>query len=165
MLALFLLAGPLSLQAGTVVTYVFTGQCSDCYEGQGNATATLSLQNYTPGDVIAPGNLVSFTYDGTDMHSAFTITATDALDVNNFGIGGSIPATLPAFAYFNISYSGAGYEQFYSWDDGHWVVGAADYGTNGTWIGGKDTVPEPGGLFLMTAGLAAIGLRRWKFRA
>jgi hypothetical protein len=54
MLALFVLASPVSLQAITVkgpvfTDFTFSGLCTDC---SGSATATLRLQDYFQGDPI-----------------------------------------------------------------------------------------------------------------
>jgi hypothetical protein len=160
MLALLVLTGPASLRAMIIVTdestFTFSGLCTDC---QGNATATLVLQNYVQDNAIEEYNLISFHYDGTNLHDPFTITAGDEFDIE-----GVIPASLTAPAFFHISSSSSGErEEFYSLGNGNWRVGAlnpADYGTNGLW----NSVPEPGAFLLVVLGMAVMGVRRWQVR-
>jgi hypothetical protein len=165
MLALFVLANPVSLQAiavkGPVFTdFTFSGLCTDC---SGSATATLRLQDYFQGDPIYDYNLVSFHYDGTNLLSAFTITQSGT----GFSIGGMIPTSLAAWADFNISAPGG--IQFSSDKNGVWAaagpsVAPDDYGTAGLWNGETEAVPEPGAFLLVAGGIAVIGVRRWTVR-
>jgi hypothetical protein len=166
MLVLLVASCPLMLQATAVdsSTFYFSGACLDC---DGTATATLVLQNYTPGNIILHDNFLSFTYDGTDLMPAWFIDAG-----TNFLIGDEvpnispsmIPASLPAFANFHIEAVGSVW--FDSNVDGVWRAGdrslEEDFGRNGLWGANPQggDVPEPGGFLLMGAGLLALGLRR-----
>ena len=169
LLALALALSSVSLQAGTVtdITFTFTGVCGDCVGpgSNGQATATLVLTDYIQGQQIQAGNLVSFTYDGSDMIQPFTISADDF----QYGgyIQGIIPTGLPAYANFAI---GSPYgPTFESNDSGSWrVMVASDIGASGLWGGGSPTtggaVPEPGAFLLTAGGIAAIVARRWRVR-
>jgi hypothetical protein len=154
---------PLALPSTIINSqFTFQGICTDC---SGSATATLILQNYVQGNDIVLDNLVSFHYDGTDLLEAFTITPASQ-DVN---IAGVIPLTLPAFAYFDITFTSPtlGWLSFSSDEAGGWIAsGPRDYGTNGVWNGASvpGDVPEPGGLLMVAAGLMLIWMRRRKIR-
>ena len=166
MLALFVLAGPVSLHAGIILpastsTFLFSGVCQDC---EGIATATLVLQDYTQGDPIAQSNLVSFHYNGTDLLDPFTITGSD-----QFNISGIIPLSLTASANFFIEALPDSVPWFSSDTEGGWSAGdlviQADFGTGGVWNGPvSNAVPEPGVFLLVAAGMAVIGVRRWRVR-
>lgn len=142
------------------LTYFFTGQCTDCFGGAGMATATLVLQNYTPGDPIQSSHLVSFTYDGTDLLGPYVVTP-DTLA----GISGAMPESPPAFASFAIWIDEPGFFRLFGTGlNGDWSIdddGFDDFGTQGIW-----SVPEPATLLLSLAGLAALGVvrpqRRWR---
>jgi hypothetical protein len=169
LLALALALGSVSLQAGTVadITFTFSGVCDDCLGNgpNGQGTATLVLTDYIQGQEIQAGNLVSFTYDGSDVIPPFTISADDF----QYGgyIQGIIPTGLPAYANFAI---GSPYgPTFESNDSGSWrVMVASDIGSSGLWGGSSPTtggaVPEPGAFLLTAGGIAAMCARRWRFR-
>jgi len=159
-----LIAASTVIQAGTI-SFSFVGTCSDC-SGQG--TATLTLQNYNQGDAIVAANLVSFTYNGTNLLSSFTINA-----INLGTISGLIPVGLPSSADFSIDENTLGPTSleldrispffFSSSSSGTWSAGSfvpGDQGTNGVWNPQGTGVPEPSTLLLIPAGLGAIGLMR-----
>jgi len=135
-------------------TYFFTGQCSDCLNGIGSATATLVLRNYTPGAPILSSNLVSFRYDGTDLVAPFVITS-DTVSA----ISGAMPQNPPAFASFEIALDELGlFRVFTSEPNGNWGIdddGADDFGTNGTW---SVAVPEPSYPLMAAFGLVAFAI-------
>ena len=64
---------PASAAVVPEMAFSFTGVCSDC---DGTAHAELVLKDYTLGETMGDANLVSFTYDGTNLLSGFTITPT-----------------------------------------------------------------------------------------
>jgi len=112
-------------------TFQFVGTCADC---TGTATGTLILQNYTLGSQIQLSNFVSFTYNGTDILSAFTLTPSNIPNL----ISGSLPASLattpgPASVSINANTSTPG---FLTGSGGSWCAGAHcafDHGNSHTW--------------------------------
>lgn len=108
----------------TQSTFQFTGACSDC---TGNGIGILTLQNYTQGRLLQPGNFVSFTY--TSNLTNFTITPSST----SFSVNGSLPASLPATASVQIAGNGI---LFFSLTNGSWCAGPScglDTGTSSTW--------------------------------
>jgi hypothetical protein len=147
-----------SLAQATVVspfsTYSFAGQCTDC---SGVATASLMLEDYTPGTALDPSEFVSFTYGGSNLLSSYTLT-------NAFELEGALGV---APGYYNVSifgYGDQGYFDFTSTTTGSWSTGpldVADMGGQGTWNNGSTPIsaaPEPSTWLLMFAGVTGIGL-------
>lgn len=135
----------------TRTTYNFTGTCSDC---SGTATATLTLGDYTLGQAITTSNLINFTYNGTNLTSAFTISGGDP----GAAASGSI-TTIPGQNTVFISNNSNG---FTSNTNGRWTVGLADFGTTSTWTAASPTAtPAPSTIVLLTLGLLAMAALFW----
>jgi hypothetical protein len=132
-------------------SYTFSGGCTDC---TGTATGTLTVTgNYLLGSALSIFNFVSFTYDGTNLLPAYTITAAQTPFVS-----GSLPATLPSSASLDIASSSV---EFLSFANGFWCTGpgcAADFGGSNSFTPAAVT-PEPASLGLLTLGFAGIALR------
>ena len=152
--------------APTQEVFTFHGDCTDCYDGAGSVSATLTLQNYTPGDDIDASEFVSFAYGGSDLFPAYTIT-----DLGAFGdIGGSL-GSAPGFYNVNLFGLVSGgeafdYDYFNTDDMSGWntgVVQAADIGVNGVWNeAAAPAAPEPAtwALTALGVGFAGAALRR-----
>ena len=132
------------------VTYNFTGACSDCYGGHGNATATLTLSGYTLGSAFNASNFVSFTYTGTDLLPTFTITSLSP----GLMASGTLPSSLPGYA--NVSVSSSSYF-FSSMSDGTWSAGRPILGDRGT-VGTYSALPEPATMGMLGFGLLGVAL-------
>ena len=135
-------------------SYNFTGACSDCFSGKGNATATLTLTgNYTLGTAITGSNFVNFTYNGTNLLAGFSINPGDG----GFGVSGNL-MNIPGFNNLSVSKSGS---QFMSFSSGSWCAGSActnDFGTlrSGTYSAASTGAPEPATMGLLGLGLVAM---------
>ena len=191
-------AGAQASVADTYTTYDFVGKCTDC-EGYGRAH--LTLLNYNYGDYIHTddwnnaliyneddeiifvtqlANFVSFSYEGSNLFPAFSITKNDAayaLIVNDgmVEVYGLIPSSQSTQFYFDIVQitrdyypNGAQRILYFTTDrNGDWSLGyreggcPADYGTNGTWAQtASNQVPEPSTLALLSLAGIALGARR-----
>jgi hypothetical protein len=139
----------------STITYNFSGTCTDC---RGTATATLVLVGgYTLGTPITGSNLVSFTYNGTNLQGPFTYTPSTP----GFSVTGSM-TNIPGFNTFSIvSNSGL---FFSSTTSGTWLVNVTDQGTAGTWSlpGGSPppATPAPPTVILLVAGLMSLAVFR-----
>jgi hypothetical protein len=144
-------------------TYDFTGTCTDC---AGEGTAELVLDGgYTPGTFLHASDLVSFTYFGTNLHPAYTVTPSTP---GGAGLDGTIPASLPAAAFVVVSYAGGQFFSDTSENNGYWCVGLAcidDVGTNGIWSAAPAGVPEPGVWAILTTGVLGLGAMMRRRRA
>lgn len=144
------------------VAYTFTGTCTDC---EGTAHATLRLQGYTQGTEILLSNIVSFTYDPTNLYpGAFAAGAGYNLLPQITFVSGLIPTGLPGPADVII---GNETFTFMSALNGDWSIGATrqpedfeDYGVAGIWGPGTVGVPEPASLALLGAALLGLGAAR-----
>jgi len=131
------------------ITFNFSGTCTDC---SGTATATLVLVgSYTIGTPITNSNLVSFTYNGTNLTNPFTYTPSGAI----FTPTGSM-TTIPGPNAFRVETNGG--EIFSSSVNGNWSVSTTDVGTAGTWslAGGIAATPAPPAGILLVAGLMCL---------
>ena len=139
-------------------TFSFTGSCSDC---TGTVSGTLVTSGaYVLGTTLTSVNFVSFTYNGSNLLSAFTILPTDP----NFEIFGGLPASLPASASLDILSTG---KEFDNSTGGFWCAGngcAGDHGTVGAFAAATST-PEPSTISMLIlgfSGLAGVLGRRHK---
>ncbi len=71
-------------------TWDFSGTCTDCVSDT-TATGTLVLDNYTSGDSLGTSNFDSFTYNGTNLTPAFTVTAADLISFTGTTFSGTLP--------------------------------------------------------------------------
>jgi hypothetical protein len=143
--------------AASITTAIFSGVCTaDC---TGLASATLTLQDYTPGDAIGLPNFVSFSYVSTFLG---TVNVTDAT-----GIAGSIGA---APGPYGFALNDSNNIQFHTFADGSWCVGTGcldDAGLQATWTSStiSTAVPEPAGCGLLATVVASMIVLRRRFDA
>lgn len=142
----------------STTTYNFTGTCQDC---SGTATATLTvLGNYTLGTALSSSNVVSFTYNGTNLVTPFTITPSSP----NFFVYGSI-TNYPGQNNVAISSSQSRTSGFFSNTNGSWGVGLLDHGIASLWGAAAPATPAPSTSILLALGLAMLaGFSLWRRR-
>lgn len=152
-------------------TFYFTGACADCTgDGPGgDVTATLVLQNYTPGSGdFLPGNFVSFSYGGSNLVPGFTVDASTPGFVLGQLIGNF--STLPGANLMIIAWaiSSGPTDEFSTGTDGTWTLSiptSADQGTNGSWSPtAPSTVPEPATWAMMGLGFAGLAFAGYRAR-
>jgi hypothetical protein len=132
------------------MAFSFTGVCSDC---NGTAHAELVLKDYTLGDAMEDANLVSFTYDGTNLLSGFTITPSSP-GLYLYGvIDGPFPAAENVIVFSTSAF-------FESSSGGSWCAGlvcGGDQGSVSQWSIGVAAVPEAATWAMMVLGFGGIG--------
>jgi MYXO-CTERM domain-containing protein len=149
-----------SSAAPGTITFNFSGTCTDC---SGTATASLVLVgSYTLGTPITASNLVSFTYNRTNLTPSFTFTPSS----QNFSVIGSM-TNIPGSNAFLVEGNTNGVVVngstngifFNSGLNGNWSVGLSDQGTAGTWSmagGSVSATPAPPTSILLLIGLMAL---------
>lgn len=183
-LCLMALAGR-QAQAGFVVndqTYLFSGNCEDCALAANTptyaVTGSLVFQNYSFGSAFDLSNIVSFTYDGSNLQNALTWTAADLspapLGVYGFfssnrinGLISRVTQTkLPdAITGIILAFEVAG-NQFYIGEVGGpdgppFLKDDGTVNSFGTFLTtDPNNVPEPHSLPLVLAALVALGVNR-----
>jgi hypothetical protein len=153
--------------AATYVFY-FSGNCTDCAalaeQSSYDVTAKLVLNSsYATSNTLTEAALVSFTYYGSNLLGAYSVTQTgddgnaSTTDYTVVSLSGLIPGNLPAAADLHLTFTGFHYFNFTT--DGNWSTGVdapADMGNSGLLDVNAAAVPEPGSLAL--AALALVGL-------
>ncbi len=134
-------------------TFYFNANCADCAVAANAAgygvMGTLVLQNYSQGSAITAENFVSFTYSGSNLVAPYSVTPSGSDGdgtTNDFtfsfdfsSVSGSIPATLPAAAEFDLIFDDG--LRFNASADGNWYTCAPAPGWasgNGAYYGGSD---------------------------
>jgi hypothetical protein len=134
-------------QASSIHGYQFYGQCTDCWNG-GLAYASLIVNTSAVGGYT--GHLVEFSYGGTDLYPAFTITQENVAFFEFHRITDTMAYMVVAAPvggpYFSIDYNGTWFLR----NSGGIVD--ADYGTQARLV----PTPEPSTFALL--GLAFSGL-------
>lgn len=172
----------------TTQTFNFSGNCVDCAlaanAANSNASsanyavsATLLLQNYSMGSAINLGNIVSFSYGGSNLFGSFTWHAGELSslpgDISGF-FSGDINALDNQVNLKTSSAVGTDVYSFFQSSGNAFALGTTtpalpgankDFGT-GTWsttaavVTDPNQIPEPGSLLLVGGALAALGLAR-----
>ncbi len=166
----YLSAAAPSLRAETQY-FDFTGACTSGCTGE--ATAVLTLQNYTLGTNVTVGDFVEFSFTSNDPGYDFDITASSLLDLDagtnltipTLGTGtvSLLPLTLlsgpqPAGVY--ITGSASPFEYYFesgtdeSWSESDLYLGDPA-GDDGIWT----YAPEPSSILLFGAGLLGIAAK------
>ena len=145
---------PASAAVVPEMAFSFTGVCSDC---DGTAHAELVLKDYTLGETMGDVNLVSFTYDGTNLLSGFAITPTSP-GLYLFGvIDGPFPAAENVIVFSTFGF-------FTSSSGGGWCAGlvcGGDQGSESQWSTAAG-VPEPTTWAMMVLGFGGIGFAGYR---
>ena len=177
----------------TTQTFNFSGNCLDCAQAAHAAnsdasstsysvSATLVLQNYIMGSTFNLGNIVSFSYGGSNLFGSFNWLPGElsSLDVETYGsFSGDISALTNQVSLTTLTNLATGqYSYFQSGSvSNQFALGTIsppppgdpkpndDNGT-GTWsttapvVTDPNQIPEPGSLLLVGGALAALGLAR-----
>jgi hypothetical protein len=165
LLVMALAATESSSAASGTITFNFSGTCTDC---SGKATATLVLAGtYTLGTPITASNLVSFTYNGSNLVPSFAFTPSSP----NFSVSGSMTNIPGSNAFLveadtnGILVDGSTNGVFFNSNlNGYWVVGLSDQGTAGTWSmagGSVSATPAPPTVILLAIGWMALTAFAW----
>lgn len=168
----------------------FNADCTDCAltanTNAYNVVATLELDGYNygfpllNGNFFENGNVVSFSYSGSNLVNPFQVfaqragelspPATSAINSMSGHINTGLDWPEPSIGVLDIVFGGNG-QRFTIAEDGNWAYFAGshlpnDYG-HGTWsltagqVGAPtQQVPEPASLVLIALGLAAAALAR-----
>jgi len=148
-----------SQSAVNTITYNFSGTCQDC---SGTATATLTVVGtYALGTALSSSNVVSFTYNGTNLLSPFTMTPSSP----NFYVSGSI-ANYPGTNNVTIQTTQSNSSNFFSSTNGSWAVGnLSDFGSVSIWGTPVPPTPAPSAGILLALGLVMLtGFALWRRR-
>jgi hypothetical protein len=132
------------------ITYNFSGTCQDC---SGTATATLTVVGtYTLGTALSSSNVVSFTYNGTNLLGPFTMTPSSP----NFYVNGSI-TNYPGTNNVTIQTSQSNSSNFFSNTNGSWAVGnLSDLGSVSIWGTPVSATPAPSSGILLALGIVML---------
>jgi hypothetical protein len=163
---LFAAAPAKAIPSFPTTTYEFTGDCTDCAAHAGTPSFVVHGQLvltdlYLLGTPLAPIDFVSFTYDGSNLLSAFTI---DAADLES--IIGVLPAKLPGpptedtFILTKSPFGPHNADGIVVQSNGFWAIGAlsGDMGTNAVF----SAVPEPSTWAMILLGFAGVGLTGYR---
>lgn len=147
-----MVVGPPQLRAdGILMTYQFTGPCSDC---TGDGIGLLTLVNYTPGTALNIANFVGFSYSSNQL----SLNVGSADQVSFFA--GELPSLMPGAGFVDLVDTNTPMDIFVSTTDGTWCTGTycgSDNGTDSTW---DSAVPEPASIILVVSAVLVFVLFR-----